>query len=444
MIAPAAVIPTRNAGFDRAGPPKSIRKHACDAGPGSGYTKDMRYDSTSIRSSLAGGCLALALLSTLAVGISAEEPKQAASTEQLAGWLNDLADNEFATRDAAMLNLIDAGRPSIAAIRANIGGRGLEATSRALHVLEQLGLSSDFDVQEEARAALADLAARKEMPQLARRAAGTLAVLTERRSAQAVVELQTLGAHIIYGQDFNGFFAEEYIASVEIDADFRGTEQDLRRLQWLPDVRSLVLAGDKVSNTWLKHAAAMDGLSELHLYEAVVTSEGLAVLAEHPSLSQIGIYYTPIDDAALAHLQKLPALNFVKLYGTPLTREAVEKFQADTGLAKVDHRKGAFLGVGCDNIDGMCLIATVHDHSPAQRAGLQPDDQVIRFGDSKVTDFDSLTAEISTCGVDDEVEVEVKRHGLDDGGNMALQSVTLKVKLGPWERELAVRNGMRP
>lgn len=403
----------------------------------------MPNDTLSIRAGFLSGCLTLALLGTFAAGASAQEPSKVASPEQLAGWLHDLTDSEFQVRDTAMLKLIEAGRPSIGAIRANIGGHGLEATSRALHVLEQLGLSPDFDVQEESRAALADLAARKEMPQLARRAASTLAVLSERRSAQALVELQTLGAKIVYRHDFNGFF-EEDIASIEIDADFRGTEQDLRRLQWLPDVRSLVLAGDKVSNAWLKHAAAMEGLSELHLYEVAVTPEGFAAIAQHPSLAQLGVYYTSIDDGALPHLQKLPALNFVKLYGTSVTRAGVEKFQAATGLAKVDHRKGAFLGVGCDQIDGMCLIATVHDNSPAQRAGLQPDDQVVRFGDSKVTDFDSLTAEISVRGVQDEVEIEVKRHGLDDDGNMNLQSVTLKVKLGPWERELAVRNSMRP
>jgi hypothetical protein len=33
---------------------------------------------------------------------------------------------------------------------------------------------------------------------------------------------------------------------------------------------------------------------------------------------------------------------------------------------------------------------------------------------------------------------------LDDEGKIVLRSITLKVKLGPWEQDLAVQNGMRP
>jgi hypothetical protein len=426
-----------------------------DAAARPGYTKGMRIDFLKTRSRILGGLLVAAVLIGLPAA-QADEPAalpksegaaqagSAPSTEQLARWIGDLSADEFLARDTAMLSLIDAGQPAIAAIRSQIAGRSLEATSRAMHVLEQLGLSPDVDTQEEARTALAELAEQKEVPQLARRAAGALALLTERRSAQALAELQMLGAIVNSVHGFNGFFNEEYIASVEINGDFRGTEQDLRRLKWLPDVRGLILSGEKVNDAWLKHAAQMSGLSELHLYKTSVTNEGLAPFADYNSLTELGVYYSPLGDEALDHLQKLPALNFIKLYGTAVTRPAIERFQATTGLTKVDHRKGAFLGVGCENIDGVCLIATVHANSPAQQAGLLPEDQVVRFGQAKVADFESLTAEISTLGVDDEIEVEVKRIALDDDGNTALRSVVLKVKLGPWEQELAIRNGMRP
>ena len=151
-----------------------------------------------------------------------------------------------------------------------------------------------------------------------------------------------------------------------------------------------------------------------------------------------------VSDEALAHLQKLPALNFVKLYGTKVTLPAVEKFQAATGLTKVDHRKGAFLGVGCQSFDGTCLISTVHENSPAERAGLLRDDQLVRFGDAKVVDFESLTAEISRRDSGDEIEIEVQRQVLNDEGRIVLRSIVTKATLGPWEQELAVQNGMRP
>jgi hypothetical protein len=353
--------------------------------------------------------------------------------------------DEFLARETAMLSLIEAGPPAIAVVKSPaITTRSVEAATRVTHVLQTLGLSPDFDVQEEARAALAELAARKEMPQVARRAAATLEVLTEQRAAQSLVELETLGAKVTRSQSFNGFGLEEYLHSIEIGPDFRGSEQDLRRLKWLPDTRVLILAGPKATDTWLKQAAAMDHLSELHLYQAATTDAGLAVFENHATLTQVGVYYTPMTDEALVHLQKLPALNFVKLYGTKATREGVEKFQAATGLAKIDHRKGAFLGVGCQNFDGACLISTVHENSPAERAGLERDDQLIRFGDVKVIDFESLTAQISQRDNGEEVEIEVQRQVLNDEGKIVLRSIVTKVKLGPWEQDLAVQNGMRP
>jgi len=390
------------------------------------------------------------LLSQTAIGQEKLQPpavtrRPAPTAEQMTAWVKELDADEFLARETAMLSLIEAGPAAISVVKAQVGSaRSVEAATRITHVLQTLGLSPDFDVQEEARAALAELASRKELPQVARRAATTLDALTEQRSAQSLVELETLGAKITRSQLFNGFGIEEYVHSIEIGPDFRGSELDLRRLKWLPETRVLILAGPKATDAWLKQAATMDRLSELHLYESATSDAGLAVFENHAVLTQVGVYYTPLTDEALAHLQKLPALNFVKLYGTKVSRQGVEKFQAATGLAKVDHRKGAFLGVGCQNFDGACLISTVHENSPAERAGLERDDQLIRFGDAKVIDFDTLTAQISQRDSDEEVEIEVQRQVLNDEGKIVLRSIVTKVKLGPWEQVLAVQNGMRP
>lgn len=391
------------------------------------------------------GCL---LLGDPARGQDKQPPpagsrRPAPTAKQMTEWLGELDADEFLARETAMLSLIEAGPAAIDVLKAS-QPRSVEAATRIMHVLQVLGLSSDFDIQEDARAALADLAARKELPQVARRAASALEELTEQRAARSLAELETLGAKVSREQLFNGFGFEDYVVSIEIGPAFRGDERDLRRLKWLPETRGLVFAGSRATDAWLKHAAEMDRLSELHLYETATTDAGLAVLENHVSLSQVGLYYTTSTDAALQHLQKLPALNFAKFYGTKISREGVEKFQAATGLAKVDHRKGAFLGVGCQNFDGVCLISTVHVNSPAQRAGLERDDQLIRFGDVKVIDFESLTAEISQRDSGEEVELEVQRQVLSDEGRIVLQSIVLKVKLGPWEQDLAVQNGMRP
>jgi hypothetical protein len=376
---------------------------------------------------------------------TAAAKRPAPTAEQMTAWVKDLDADEFLARETAMLSLIEAGPAAIGPLTSpETPIRSIEAATRATHILQTLGLSPDFDVQEQARAALAAMAARREIPQLARRAAHALETLTEQRAVQSLVELETLGAKITRSQMFNGFGIEEYVHSIEIGPDFRGGEPDLRRLKWLPETRVLIFAGPKATGAWLKHAAAMDRLSELHLYEAAVSDGDLAPFENHAALTQVGLYYTDLTDEALAHLQKLPALNFVKLYGTKVTRKGVEQFQAATGLAKIDHRKGAFLGVGCQNFDGACLISTVHENSPAERAGLERDDQLLRFGEAKVIDFDSLTAEISQRDSGEEVEIEVQRQVLDEEGKIVLRSVVTKVKLGPWEQDLAVQNGMRP
>ena len=369
--------------------------------------------------------------------------KAAPTSQQLQAWVRDLEADEFLTRETAMLDLVAAGKPAIAAVKSVFPNNSREITSRALFVLQQLGLSPDPEVQDLARESLVELAATKENANTARQAQVALDWLTEQRSVQALAELEALGARIVRSQNFNGFAVEEVIDTIELGDEFKGEVQDLRRLKWVGILR-VVLSGGKVTDEWLPHAAAMTDLEELHLYQTKVTSGGLSALKDHPSVQQIGVYYCPLDDAALPALEKLPALNFIKLYGTSISKQAVAKFQEKTGLTKVDHRRGAFLGVGCMNLDGACLISTVHPKSPAEAAGLMQDDLLVRFGESRVNDFDSLTAQISLLDAGAEVEIEVQRQIEDENGRLALKNLVLKAKLAPWSAELAVRNGPRP
>jgi hypothetical protein len=365
------------------------------------------------------------------------------TAEQLQAWVAELDGQEFLARETAMLQLIAAGQSAVPAVSEVFRGDSLEATSRALHVLQQIGLSPDLATQEAARAALVAAAASKENVVTARRATAALDKLIELRSAQALTELESLGAIVVRAQSFDGLVVENLVESVQLGPDFRGSDDDLRRLAWL-SVGRIILVGDKVTDTWLKHAATINGLEELHLHSVAVTDEGLAAIASHPGLRQVGIYYTPLADPALAHFEALPVLSFVKLYGTKVSTEAVEKFQMTAGIPKVDIRKGAFLGVGCMSIDNECVLSTVHENSPAAKAGLAHDDVLVRFGQVKVTDFESLTAQIAKLDSGDEVEVEVRRDVEDEQGNFRTKNLVMKVKLGPWPVAAAVQNGWRP
>jgi hypothetical protein len=381
------------------------------------------------------------MLACLAGGAFAQQPP--ATAEQLRGWVEELDASEFLTRETAMLRLIAAGEAAIPAVSEVFRGDSLEATSRALHILQQIGLADDPATQEAARAALAAPTENKDNPALARRAAAALARLIDLRSAQALAELESLGAKVARAQSFDGVTIENIVHSVEIGPDFKGQESDLARLKWLVVTR-LVLVGPSVTSDWLAHVAKIQEIEELHLHSTAVTDDGLAAITRLGSLRQLGIYYTPIGRPALKHLGQMPGLSFVKLYGTKIDPAAAAEFELQSGIPNVDFRKGAFLGVGCLRGETQCVLSTVHANSPAEKAGLAVEDVVVRFGNAKVTDFESLTLLISQLEAGDEVQIEVQRDVPDAGGGFRTKNVAAKVTLAPWGVEPAIENGWRP
>ncbi len=363
--------------------------------------------------------------------------QQPSPEERLAALARQLDADEFLARETATLELLKAGPAALPALESVLKSGSLEATSRAFYVLREQSLAANLNQHDAAWNLLVELAARKEIPVLARRAEATLTDLRKLRSTQALSELEALGAKIERGQLFNGIAIDDPITSLEIGADFRGQEQDLWRLKWLAEVPQLIFVGEKVTDGWVKHAAAVSDLAELHLYQTNVGDAGLAALAGHESLEQLGIYYTPVTDAGLKVFDKLPALNFVKLYGTKVTAQRAADLRAASGIA-IDDRRGAFLGVGCSTFDGTCTISTVHTGSPADKAGLLSDDIIVRFAGSPVTTFDTLTALIGERAPGDEVEVEVTRRSFDREGIPSSRPVVTKVKFAPWEQKPAI------
>jgi len=381
-------------------------------------------------------------IATIAAQEAAVPPrprKPAPSQEQLAAWARELDADEFLTRETAMTQLLEAGPAALAALKPVLAAGSLEATSRGLFVVGQLGLSADDETHEQAGKLLAELATRDETPLLARRAAAALVELRQERTVLARTELANLGAKVSRSQIIGGFFLNEGVPTVEIGDDFRGTERDLKRLRWLTDVPVLMLTGKQATDGWLQHAAAIPGLEELHLHQTAITSAGLTPLREHATLRQLGLYYTPVGDEALPSLEKLPLLRFVKFYGTRVTAQAADKFMAASGVV-VDHRRGAYLGVSGRDVEGGCRIFEVKVRSPAEKAGLAQDDEVIRFEKAPITTFGELTAAISLRDVGEDVEIEVIRRLIDNQGNTTSRNVIVKVALMPWELETAAAN----
>lgn len=383
--------------------------------------------------------LAVLLGSRLLAAQDSAAAKSPPASEQVAHWVKALDADEFLDRETAMLALVDAGPMVLPALEPVLSGGSLEATSRAFFVVRQIGLTGDTEAQEQVSRLLADLAGRKEAPTLARRAAAALAELNQQRSVKALAELEELGAKLVR-LDVGGGLFEEPVQSIEIGEEFHGSDDDLRRLKWVTDVPVLLLTGKKASDTWVKYAAAMPSLEKLHLYQAAVTNAGLAPLAGNSTVRELGIYYAPVSDEVLKPLGKLPLLGFIKLYGTKVSQEAVEKFREASGVA-VDQRKGAFLGVGCQNTEP-CIISTVHAGSPAAKGGLLQGDTVLRFGSKAIKNFDTLTDILRHSDVDEAVEVVVRRQVQEDG-QLRYRDVPATIKLAPWDMEAAVQNPRR-
>jgi S1-C subfamily serine protease len=57
------------------------------------------------------------------------------------------------------------------------------------------------------------------------------------------------------------------------------------------------------------------------------------------------------------------------------------------------------------------LVAGVAEDSPAQRAGIQPGDIIVRFNDHAISEFRDLRRQVTEVEVGSQVELEVIRNG---------------------------------
>lgn len=383
----------------------------------------------------ARGCVALLAVVLLAQVTIAQDKAPPPTAEQLTRWGRELDDDEFLVREEATQQLVRAGLPAVEVCRRVLQQATPESGSRAMHVLHQLALSNDLPLLDGARTALEEVTRGKSSP-LKARAEEVLAQLNTQRQAITLAELEGLGARIRRTQFVAGFAAEEIIQSLEIGADWRGNDDDFRRLKWLTDIRQIALVGDRATDGALKYVSAMKGLKSVQAYRANISDAAVKNLADCPQLEEVGLYYIPaITDDSLQALKAVKTLTAVRVYGTRATPEVAAELQAGLGAGKVDFRHGAFLGVGCITVDTSCTISRVNKDSPADRAGIQQEDVVLSFNGQAVPDFETLTAIISKLKAGDTAELVVQRIALDDNNQPVQRKVTIKVPLGEWPVE---------
>lgn len=364
----------------------------------------------------------LVLLWLTAAPAFSAETETSPLSGQIRQWIGQLNAERFVDREVATEKLIAAGGASVSPTLAAVAGNNLEVTTRAVYVLQELALSPDIDASEAAHAALEKIAEPR-LTSAARRARSTLDRLDLIRQDRAIEDLKRLGANVGARQADLGFgLIEGYV--IELNEGWQGQLQDLARLRWLRDAGELILQGPQVTDEWLKYVAPMTGLPVLTVKRANVTDEGLKQLLGMKELSLLSLMYLPITDQAIDHLQQLQGVSKLRIYGTRLSVSAVDRLRTALAHSEIDVRRGAFLGVGCqDGVEG-CIVYTVRPNSAAEKAGLMMNDVIDEYEGHKVADYKALTAGIANNVAGDTVTVKIVRDG---------QTLSKRVTLGEWE-----------
>ncbi len=263
--------------------------------------------------------------------------------------VKQLASNRFTEREAANEKLQAAGELAIPLLEAATQTAELETTNRILGLLEQFAIDTTQPVARDSALAVLERLATSEKQSLAGRAGEILTAIREVERARAIEALEKLGAEFKTQQVIAAAFLATEL-SVEFGPAWRGKTEDLARLAEVYDLRSIVLVGPQVTDAWMEQIATLEMLRSVRLKKAAITGEGLAKLKSLPQLQLVEIFYIPLEDAALDCLAEMPQLSQLRLFGTKITKPAGEKLETALPLAKIDIRRGGFLGIGVSRI----------------------------------------------------------------------------------------------
>ena len=365
--------------------------------------------------------LSCLLVGTVVPAVASGQETEAAKTpkataKQLATWIKDLSAEQFVGRETATLKLIEVGSTAIDPLVQALPRSNPEATARIIHILRQLALNEEWTIDDPALQALQKIA-KQEGTSAGRRATATLIKLSALREQRAIHEITLLGGTVSQvAIQFGLQLVPQRV--VRIGATWTGTAKDRKRLKWIGSAEAVEFSGDKADDSWLPHLVGMRQLRSLTIKRAMVSDKGIESVAELTSLVSLDIKYTPITDASLPHMQNLPKIRFVKLYGTKVSKEAADKLQVALAAAEVDHRNGAFLGVGCPQPPESCIITSIQDNSAAQKIGLRTGDWIVSFSGKPVVDFNDLKKLIGQWRPGDKTTLQVVRINAPKFGNL--------------------------
>jgi hypothetical protein len=355
-------------------------------------------------------CLPLLLCLLLHVRLGAQMATVAVETQSaddVARWIEQLNADEFLVREEATVRLVAVGAPVIEPLLAAIreDGRRPEVNLRAVYVFKRLALAGDDQLAEASRQALEKVAAMR-LGTATQKATETLASLQFIRQVRAFDALVKLGAKTIPENTQH----MSYVEGFEFGEQWRGSADDLARLRYLPQLRTMLMSGEQVNDDWLDHLSHVDQLMALTVHRASISGQGIERLVPLQNLRWIEIRYAPIGDESVEILSKLGAANYLRLYGTNISPQGAERLRQALPMTDVDVRAGAFLGIGGDVHPLGVQIREVREDSSAHAAGLLQGDIIVTYEGKRVDDFKGLTALIALNRPKDEVAIQFVRN----------------------------------
>lgn len=297
-----------------------VNRQLLDAPLGNLCAMPARIMSQSAAHVSAFGAADMALVKPMADKLATDRKLTA---EPIATLVRKLADDRFGVREAAtaaLLKRIDEALPDLnSAVRSD----DPEVAQRTVLLLVKLLDSKDGDVAFGAREILR-MAALTAAPNAI--CANAFLRESRRREPLARKQLQELGATV----KADG-------KTVSLRSTWKGGNDGLTHLRWLPKIVSAEIRHSKIDDDGLRHLRGIATLQTVNLNRTKITSAGLAHLTGLPHLKTLLLQGTQVGDDAIEHLRRLPKLRAINLSGTRFTESGVEQVKGALPELKVTY-----------------------------------------------------------------------------------------------------------
>jgi hypothetical protein len=151
----------------------------------------------------------------------------------------------------------------------------------------------------------------------------------------------------------------------------KATDDDVKVLAALPQLREVHLNGTQISDAAVKTLAPLKQLRVLNVMATSVTDAGLAELGAFPALEKLWLSSTGVTDEGLKHLARLPELREVWLATTKVTDAGLQELAKLPKLRNLELRDSRVTDAGLKALAGLQGLETLFlSELPLTDAGL--------------------------------------------------------------------------